>query len=77
MVEIGWEDEWMLYLMCLLFSADLLLNLCFLCVLKCIISETNKNLYDSNDGLRSALANAAKRRVGQLLLTIPPVIRSV
>lgn len=31
-----------------------------------IIRETNKKLYDSNDGLRSALANeavAAKRRV--------------
>lgn len=34
-----------------------------------IIRETNKKLYDSNDGLRSALASeavAAKRRVSPL-----------
>lgn len=34
-----------------------------------IIRETNKELYDSNDGLRSALASevvAAKRRVSPL-----------
>lgn len=34
--------------------------------LKRIIRETNKKLYDSNDGLRSALASAAKRRVSPL-----------
>ncbi|TWW76342.1 Ras and EF-hand domain-containing protein [Takifugu flavidus] len=28
-----------------------------------LLQETNKNLYDSNDGLRSALATAAKRRL--------------
>lgn len=30
------------------------------------IRETNRKLYDSNDGLRSALAGAAKRRVRPL-----------
>lgn len=32
-----------------------------------VIRETNKKLYDSNDGLRSALASAAKRRVSSVL----------
>lgn len=32
-----------------------------------VIRETNRKLYDSNDGLRCALAGAAKRRVRPLI----------
>lgn len=55
----------MLYVTGLLLSLRIYYRTYLSRVPKCIIRETNKNLYDSNDGLRSALASAAKRRVGR------------
>lgn len=57
----------MLHVTDLLFSLLIYYQTYLSRVPKCIIRETNKNLYDSNDGLRSALAGAAKRRVGRVV----------
>lgn len=57
----------MLYVTALLLSLLISYRTYLSRVPKCIIRETNKNLYDSNDGLRSALASAAKRRVSRVV----------